>query len=69
MALRKALAWNKELHESLLQMGFKCCKSDAGIYVLKDKEGLVIFIIYVDDAAMMGNKASLVQKQKAIFMK
>src|SRR5437879_101937 len=50
-------------------MGFKRCKSDAGVYVLKNNEGLVIFIIYVDDAAMMGNKASLVQKQKAIFMK
>ena len=64
-----ALAWNKELHKSLLKLGFKCSKSDPGVYYYQDKSGIMLFIVYVDDGLLMSNSATLLQKKKTAFLK
>ena len=64
-----ALAWNKELHKSLLKLGFKRSKSDPGVYYYQDKSGIMLFIVYVDDGHLMSNSAILLQKKKTTFLK
>ena len=63
------LAWNKELHKSLLKLGFKCSKSDPGVYYYQDKSGIMLFIVYVDNGLLMSNSATLLQKKKTAFLK
>ena len=46
---QSALQWNKELHKSLLTLGFTRTCSDAGVYYKFEKADIVIVIIYVDD--------------------
>ena len=64
-----ALQWNKLLHKSLVDLGFKRCISDSGIYVKIIGEDIIIIIIYVDDACFMGNKRTQVLDHKKKFMK
>ena len=64
-----ALAWNKELHKSLLQLGFKHSKADPGVYYYQDKSGIMLFIIYVNDGLLMSNSSSLLKKKKTAFLK
>ena len=64
-----ALAWNKELHKSLLKLGFKHSKSDPGVYYYQDKSGIMLFIIYIDNGLLMSNSATLLQKKKTTFLK
>ena len=64
-----ALAWNKELHKSLLKLGFKCSKADPGVYYYQDKSGIMLFVIYVDDGLLMSNSATLLKKKKTTFLK
>ena len=64
-----ALAWNKELHKSLLQLGFKHSKADPGVYYYQDKSGIMLFIIYVDDGLLMSNSSTLLKKKKTAFLK
>ena len=47
--------------KSILALGFKRCKSDAGIYYYHDKKtkALVIAIVYVNDICFMSTKGSL----------
>jgi len=57
--------------KSMLALGFKRYKSNAGVYYYHDKETkvLVIAIVYVDDVCFMGTKGSLLLnklKQKFI---
>jgi len=55
----------------MLALGFKRCKSDAGIYYYHDKKkkALVIAIVYVDDVCFMGTKGSLLLNElKQKFM-
>ena len=57
--------------KSMLALGFKRCKSDAGIYYYHDKKtkALVIAIVYVDDVCFMGTKGSLLLNElKQKFM-
>ena len=63
------LAWNKELHKSLLQLGFKRSKADPGVYYYQDKSGIVLFIVYVDDGLLMSNSSTLLKKKKTAFLK
>jgi len=39
------LAWNKELHKSLLKLDFKCSKANPGVYIFQDKSGIILFIL------------------------
>jgi len=63
-----ALAWNKELHKSLLKLNFKRSKSDPGVYIFQDKSGIMLFIVYVDDGLLMLNSAKLLKKKKTAFL-
>jgi len=63
-----ALAWNKELHKSLLKLNFKCSKSDPGVYIFQDKSGIMLFIVYVNDGLLMSNSAKLLKKKKTAFL-
>jgi len=63
------LAWNKELHKSLLKLNFKHSKSDPGVYIYQDKSGIMLFIVYVDDGLLMLNSAKLLKKKKTAFLK
>ena len=57
-----ALQWNKELHKSLLTLGFICTRSDAGVYFKFDKTDIIIVIVYVYDVLFMGSNPKLVKK-------
>ena len=50
-----ALQWNKQLHKSLLEMGFLRCKSDPGTYFKIIGEEIIVLLIYVDNALFMGS--------------
>jgi len=57
--------------KSMLALGFKRCKSNAGIYYYHDKKTkvLVIAIVYVDDICFMSTKGSLLLNElKQKFM-
>ena len=63
------LAWWRTLNESMKELGFKRLVSDAGIFVFRDEDGgMVIVIVYVDDALFCGRNKALVNKMKAKFM-
>jgi len=64
-----ALQWNKQLHKSLLEMGFLRCKSDPGMYFKIIGEYLIILLIYVDDVLFMGSNKAQVLAHKSQFMK
>ena len=49
-------------------LGFKCCTSDASVYVFTQNNKSVIAIIYIDDALFMGNDKQLVMCKKCEFM-
>jgi len=64
-----ALQWNKQLHKSLLEMGFLRCKSDPGTYFKIIGDELIVLLIYVDDALFMGSNKAQVLAHKSQFMK
>lgn len=64
-----ALQWNKQLHKSLLEMGFTRSLSDPGTYVKIIGQDIIILIVYVDDALFTGSKESLVNAHVKTFMK
>ena len=64
-----ALQWNKELHKSLLEMGFNHTYANPGTYVkFIDKEIIIIFV-YVDDALFTNSNPKLLSSHKKQFMK
>ena len=63
------LAWNKELHKSLLKLSFKHSKSNPGVYYYQDKSGIMLFIVYIDNGLLMSNSATLLKKKKTTFLK
>ena len=64
-----SLAWWHTLDESLKELGFKCLKSEAGIFFYKKKgTNVVVRIIYVDDALFCGPNKAVVDSIKAQFM-
>jgi len=64
-----ALQWNKQLHKSLLEMGFLRCKSDPGTYFKIIGEDLIVLLIYVDNALFMDSNKAQVLTHKSQFMK
>ena len=66
---QSALQWNKELHRSLLTLGFTRTHLDASVYYKFDKADIVIVIIYVGDVLFMGSNPKLMKKEKGKFMK
>ena len=49
-------------------LGFTCLNSDAGIFVCQEGTGLIVAVVYVDDAMFFSKKKKLVKKKKALFM-
>jgi hypothetical protein len=66
---QSALQWNKTLHKSLLEMGFRRCKVDPRTYYKIIGEEIITLLIYVDDALFMGSNKTQVLAHKAQFMK
>ena len=64
-----ALQWNKELHKSLLEMGFHCTYVDPGTYVKFIDKEIIIILVYVDDALFTGSNPKLLSSHKKQFMK
>ena len=58
------LAWNKELHKSLLKLGFKRSKADPGVYYYQDKSGVMLFVVYVDNGLLMSNSPTLEEEEE-----
>ena len=63
-----ALAWWKELDASMKRLGFTRFKSDAGIFILKHKDNIVIAIMYVDNGMFFSKDIAFANKQKKRFM-
>ena len=66
-----SLSWWRTMTKLMLALGFKRCKSDAGVYYYYDKKtkALVIAIVYIDNVCFMGTKGSLLLNElKQKFM-
>jgi Reverse transcriptase (RNA-dependent DNA polymerase) len=50
------------------KLGFKCLVSNAGLFVCKDFEEIIIVIFYVDDAMFFGKNKAQVNSKKKLFM-
>lgn len=46
---QSARCWNRALHEVLIRLKFRQCKSDPCLYLRNDGEQTVILLVYVDD--------------------
>ena len=58
------LSWWRACTRSMTQdLGFKCCTSDASVYVYKENGKTVIAVIYIDDALFMGNDKELIMHE------
>jgi hypothetical protein len=66
--LKQALrTWNKKLHITLLEQGFKRTRSDAGVYVYSHDYAEVILIVYVDDLLYMSLSLSEIKRMKKLL--
>ena len=64
-----ALAWWKELDQSVKQLCFKRLYADASIFVCRHKDGtILVMLAYVDDILFLGPDTSLLQSKKKLFM-
>ena len=64
-----ALAWWKELDQSIQKLGFKRLYADAGLFVCRHMDGtLLVMITYVDDILFIGPNKSFIASKKAMFM-
>ena len=63
------LQWNKQLHKSLLEMGFTRSLSDPGTYFKIIGQDITILLVYVDNALFMGSNKAQVLAHKKQFMK
>jgi len=63
-----ALKWDKQLHASLLKMGFQCTSADPETYVKIIGQDIIILLVYVDEALFTGNNKQLVLSHEKQFM-
>jgi hypothetical protein len=56
--------WNLQFHGVLVNLGFMCTHSDAGVYHCHDDGGTLIIILYVDDITILGDNLKNVNKLK-----
>ena len=63
------LQWNKQLHKSLLEMGFTHSLSNPGTYLKIIGQDIIILLVYVDDALFMDSNKTQVLAHKKQFMK
>jgi hypothetical protein len=67
--LKQALCtWNKKLHITLLEQGYKCTHSDTGIYVYSYNHAEVILFVYVEDLLYMSPSLLAIERMKKILI-
>ena len=49
-------------------LGFTHLNSDAEIFMCQDSTGLIVAVVYVDNAMFFGKNKKLFKKKKALFM-
>ena len=64
---QSALQWNKELHKSLLDLGFTHTQSDTSVYFKLDGTDITLVVVYVDNVLLMGSNPKLVKGEKRKF--
>jgi hypothetical protein len=58
-------AWNNKIDQFLIQIGFKRCAVEFGVYVQSQRdEDMVIICLYVDDLLTTGSQAPEIEKLK-----
>lgn len=58
-------AWNKRIDEFLIQLGFKKCTVEYGVYVMNSKDsGMLIICLYVDDLLITGSDPEEIKEFK-----
>lgn len=58
-------AWNKRIDEFLIQLGFKKCTVEYGVYVMNSKDsGMLIICLYVDDLLLTGSDPEEIKEFK-----
>ncbi|RHN81694.1 putative RNA-directed DNA polymerase [Medicago truncatula] len=58
-------AWNKKIDQVLIQIGFRKCSVEFGVYDQKLSDGgIVIICLYVDDLLITGSSISEIVKVK-----
>jgi hypothetical protein len=62
-------AWNKRIDQFLIQLGFKKCMVEYGVYVMKSGLGTVIVCLYVDDLLITGGDSNEIEKFKLTMNK
>jgi hypothetical protein len=63
-------AWNKRIDEFLINLGFKKCVVEYGVYVLSSEElGSVIVCLYVDDLLITGSNSREIERFKLTMNK
>jgi hypothetical protein len=65
---QSALQWNKEIHKALVNLGFTCTRSDAGVYFKFIGADIIVIVIYVDNVLLMGSDKKMLKKNKQDFM-
>ena len=63
-----ALQWNKLLHKSLVDLSFKRCTSDSGVYVKFIGKDIILIVIYINDALFLGSNKLQALSHKKKFM-
>lgn len=54
-------AWNARISQFLHKLGFVTSKSDASLFVYKNKNDLAYLLLYVDDIVLTGSNSALLQ--------
>jgi hypothetical protein len=57
----------EKLHITLLEQGFKCTRSDTGVYVYSHNHAEVILIVYVDNLLYMSPSLLEIKRMKKLL--
>ncbi|GLT58591.1 hypothetical protein SLA2020_314700 [Shorea laevis] len=55
-------AWFRELKAYLLSQGLQCSRSDTSLFILRQSDIIVYFLVYVDDILITGNSLPFIDK-------
>ena len=62
-------SWNNTIHNYLVEKGYESCISEKCLYKKKDKRGLIIIVLYVDDLIYTSNSRELIEEFEEVLMK
>lgn len=54
-------AWFLRFSSEIIAAGFSCSKADPSMFILKNSQGTVILLLYVDDIILTGSSDSLIE--------